>query len=260
MNDHPGFSVERLWLLIRRSVRLDLKLWATGFAAVTGVYFLISLMGMYIQAQTAADLPPEFFGHSSAVNTGLFLYALGGYLMTSRIFQELHDPTRGYVLLTLPASVKEKFLSAWLVTAPLYTMVVMAVLFLMELVCSVIDIRLFGAGFGWFNPFDSDVLMKIIAYFGLHSIFLLGGVFFRKNNFIKTILTLVVVQIVLTMVFGLILYLLWTIVPGFPENAFDREAIIELAPQVNVIKAAGWIMVMLILLPVGYYRFKHRQL
>ena len=260
MNDHPGFSLERLWLLIRRSVLLDLKLWVTGFSAVTGFYFLISLMGMYIQSQQTAELPGDFYHHSSAVNTGLFLYALGGYLMASRIFQELHDPARGYVLLTLPASAKEKFLSAWLITAPFYTIAVMAVLFLMELVCSAIDVRLFGAGFGWFNPLNSEVLMKIIAYFGMHSIFLLGGVFFRKNNFIKTILALVIAHIVLAMVFGLIMYLLWTIVPGFPENVFDREVLLEQAPLGDLMKATGWIIVMLIFLPVGYYRFKYRQL
>jgi hypothetical protein len=47
--------------------------------------------------------------------------------------------------------------------------------------------------FNIFNPFTSDVLSTILGFFFYQSIFLLGAVYFKKNNFIKTLLVMIVV-------------------------------------------------------------------
>ena len=46
--------------------------------------------------------------------------------------------------------------------------------------------------FNIFNPFTADVISTILGFFFYQSIFLLGAIYFKSNNFIKTLLVVIV--------------------------------------------------------------------
>ena len=253
MNNHPAFSLQRLWLLVRRSIRLDLTLWMTGFAAVAGMYFLLSLA-------VKALVNEEAVAYYGVTGMGLFIYTLGGYLMTSRMFQELHDPAGGYVLLTLPASPLEKFLSAWLISAPMYTLAALITLMVAETGASGLASRLFDSQFHLFAPFEEHVRQQVVTYFGIQSVFLLGAVVFRKNNFLKTVLAVVVINVVLGLFFGAIMMAIMVVQPDFPAMLFGTEHMDIAIRYGSVASTLSLFLLMLGCLTIGYYRFVHRQL
>jgi hypothetical protein len=106
-----------------------------------------------------------------------FVIYVGGLIVTSMVFSDLHDRQKASLYLMLPCSNLERFLSKWFLTSIGYIFGTLALYSLFFL----------------FNkqPFDLtqlDFWFSILKYMVFHSVILLGSITFKKYALLKTAL------------------------------------------------------------------------
>jgi hypothetical protein len=193
METNNIFSVHRLYLLIRRQVFSNGKSLLIAFGGVSGFLLIISLLVAYFNPTALSGLTVLYF-------TTMFI---GGFIFTSNFFGEMHQIQKSYSFLTLPVSINERLAAGWILTGilfPLFSLLVMAaIVFSANLVMN------FTVDMAPFQSVFSNTSMKLIKiYIITQSIFLFGSVYFRKNNFLKTLLALIVVSLILNIYTGLL--------------------------------------------------------
>jgi hypothetical protein len=190
-----SFSVSRFWLVVLRFWKLNQKNWLIGLLGAAGLIFSFWLLiGINLFSPAESAGPGQMVNPTAMISgPAMFFYLIGGLVLTSYIFYEIHTPVRAYQLFTLPASTLEKFMAAWFVSSVLYTIGVMVSIFLLSLMTETIAAFRFEnwSLFTLFNPFQTEQMESIGNYFFYQSIFLLGAVYFRKNNFLKTVLVII---------------------------------------------------------------------
>lgn len=190
----------RLKQLFVRQLVINRKGLLIGFAAMMGVLLFISIL------QTWSNNNSQL---SVYYNLGLVIFHIGGYLLTSGAFNELHTPSRSQFYLTLPASNAEKLLVNWFIYSPLYVLAAMAGLVLTSGLGTLICMGAFGTPLMVFNPFESTVLWNIAFYLVIQTIFMLGAVYFRKHNALKTVFAYFLVSTFITIWFILVAFLIF---------------------------------------------------
>lgn len=202
LNPTNSFSTTRFIHLCKRTFILNQRQWAIGLLASTGIVLVIWLIPSLIILSESGVSRFE-----NLLPTALTIFTLWGLLVTSDIFNELYTPSTAFQSLTLPASSSEKFLSAWVLTMPIFLMVTVTSIFLITLLSSLMVIIIDGS-FSWsfiYNPFDETTWDFALSYFFLNSLFLLGAIYFRKSNFLKTIVAMIALMIsfmILWAIFG----------------------------------------------------------
>lgn len=187
-------SFERFTLVLQRFRVLHQRNFLIGFLCVAGFLFLL---GTFPTISGMVNLTRS--GFYAIQDTAMFLYVWGGLIFTSILFSELHTSTQAFQFLTLPATSTEKLFSAWLISSVLYTILAMSGIFLLSVIIETVRGINTGAwtSFYLFNPFRADIFQTILSYFFYESIFLLGAIYFQKNNFLKTLLTIAAIMMVL---------------------------------------------------------------
>jgi uncharacterized membrane protein YeaQ/YmgE (transglycosylase-associated protein family) len=245
------FSIKRASLLIQRHILYNLKTYMISFAAVGGILIFISLMNTWSNG-----------GHFSETvfhNLGQVFAFIGGALVTSNIYKEISSKHRGWFYMMLPANPSEKLLSYWLLTSVGYAIAASVALSVASLVTSLFTTMFFKTTFYVFNPLASQHLTLMLHYCIVQSVFFLGAVYFEKNNFLKTILSVFVLQMVLGIVGGIvgkILFGEWHI----EANTLSLEGdyfFTVLIP--NVAKTFYYGLMIPLFLTVSYFRLKERE-
>jgi hypothetical protein len=117
----------------------------------------------------------------------------GGLIFTSTIFADLHHPLQRFHYLTLPCSNLERFLSRYLLTAPLFYLYVLVFYAVFDWLAGVISQALMGKSAAAFAPFEPRMLQVTLLYFGLHALMFGGAIYFRSHAAVKTALSIVVI-------------------------------------------------------------------
>ena len=196
----PFFSLERCKLVVIRFFVMNRKNWTIGLLGALGFLLAVWLLPVW---GSPGRTPAQF---ASLLPTAMFLYTLGGLIITSIIFKEMHEPSKAFQFLTLPASGLEKFTAAWFITYLAYTVIAIAALLLLSIVVEVSHALYTGywENFQLFNPFEGDNVERYFNYFFYHCVFFLGAVYFKKNHFIATALTIIVFFISMFFIFSII--------------------------------------------------------
>jgi len=175
--------LNRIILLFRRNVMINKRTILIGFISlVCGVVFIKGTVLYY------GEISP--ISAESIVTFGFVIFTLVGYAFTSIMFYEKNSASSAPQFFTLPASPFEKLISAWLLSFCAYTIVGLLLLYVLSL--------LIGLPADWF--FSIKIFNEIWPYVIYQSIFFLGAVHFRSNNFLSTLVTMLGVLIL----FGLI--------------------------------------------------------
>jgi hypothetical protein len=186
------FSTPRFIHLCIRAILLNQRQWLIGLLASSGIVIVIWLVPtLFIVAETGEAR------FENLLPTALFIFTLWGLLLTSDIFQELHSPSTAYQSLTLPATSTEKFISSWVLTMPIFLVVTISTIFLIGILSS-ISVMIFDSSFSGFhiyNPFEESTVNFVLNYLFYNSLFLLGAIYFKKNNFLKTITAFITIMI-----------------------------------------------------------------
>lgn len=188
-----SYNPQRQLLFVRRQLALFQQPWLIAAGVVFGLLLIISILAAIYNPQQLYEIQ------------GLYLAALliGGLIFTSQIFKELHSPHRSYFFLTLPASTLEKLAGAWLLTSPIYILGFTLISFIIFLISFLIG----GIPFSLSYFFNEELGGTITSYMVTQTIFLWGAVYFRKNNFLKTVLTLIGFILCLAAYVGLLVWL-----------------------------------------------------
>ncbi|MEE4176944.1 MAG: hypothetical protein V2I46_05485 [Bacteroides sp.] len=197
-NKNNTFSFNRLFLLGKRQVVGNFSGLLIAFAAIAGSLLVIALLTGYSSPTSLLNIGPLFY----------VVLFIGGFVFTSNIFAELHSPQKSIPFLTLPVSKLERLVNAWLLTAilfPILAFIAFSLVLLLAYLILGIPIPAGAFAMLW----SAKALKIVILYFITQSIFLFGAVYFRKHNFLKTLLSLFVIQNVIGLFAALVGYLLF---------------------------------------------------
>lgn len=191
------FNLTRFGLLLKSDLFSNYRTILIFTASVASMLFLYSLI--FSGGAMAGNFHPRIY---------LLLLFIGGFWTSSLAFKDLHDKQKNYVVLTLPCSNFEKFLSKLILTSVGYVCAITVGFYLLSLLVAGLDALLLHVGQSTFNPFRNGILYYIRDYLILQSVFLLGSIYFRKHSISKTILFLSCLAIVLVL-FSLIVSVLF---------------------------------------------------
>jgi len=198
MKTNNILDIKRLGFLLRRQIFSNGKSMMIALVGVSGIMLFITLLVGFFNPTALNSLHHLYF-------TAMFI---GGYIFTSNIYAELYPVHRSYHYLTLPVSVTERLLSGWIISGILYSLIALLIIGIIVLLSNLIlSIALVNA------PVQTLLLKGALKttsiYLITQTIFLLGAAYFKKNNFLKTILALflftLALQIFVT-VFGYLLF------------------------------------------------------
>ncbi len=166
-------DINRMFSFIKRQSLLNANATIIGALAIIGALFFISGLVGYFYPQSVTKLKPVYFGT-------LYIY---GLIRTSNVFSELHNPQRGYAFLTLPVSTAEKLWGSWILSAPVFTFLFSGICIVLYFLACIIGGRMDA----FHKIFDLDNLRGVGFFLIMQSVFFLGAVYFKKNNFMKTV-------------------------------------------------------------------------
>jgi hypothetical protein len=126
----------------------------------------------------------------------LYLF-LGGAIITSHSFRDLHAPETTMNWLTVPASKLEKLLVMLWFTSLGYALFLIVLFTLASPVVEGVLRLFFGRNNPLFRPFQVDHFQSIAGYMLVQSLFFLGSAYFKSHPFIKTFLALCLVHLAL---------------------------------------------------------------
>lgn len=253
-NKNNTFSLKRLFLLGKRQIISNYSGMLIGFAGFTGIFLIVNLFTVYYNPGAKLNLEVPFY---------LILFIVG-YVFTSIIFAEVQSPQKSIPFLTLPVSNLERLVNAWLLTAILFPILVfLGFALVIGLVYLILQVPIPRGTFEFF--WSAQVLKAFILYFITQSVFLFGAMYFRKHNFLKTILSLFVIQSVIGLVAALVGYLL------FGTLNFDGNEIVTNAAQspglekffsetlVDIVKFAFYYLTVPFFLLLTWFGIKERE-
>lgn len=218
LNPTNRFSTARFIHLCKRALILNQRQWLVGLLSASGLIFVIWVIpNLFIVRETGIVRFEE-----ELISATFFIFLLWGLLLTSDIFQDLHSPSTAFQTLTLPATSAEKFLSAWCITMPVFLIVTISAIFIMGMISSLMILIFYGAssGFTIYNPINATTGEFALNYLFLNSLFLLGAIYFRKNNFLKTILAFIVIMISMFFLWAIIGWI-YMILFGIDRFSFE---------------------------------------
>lgn len=209
-------DINRLWALLVRELLLNKR-------NIPIMFFSMILLFLLLDFSLLNDFFLKGYGlsHSQLYPVVVLIYCL---IVTSTSFSEMNSSDRKIDFMMLPASVEEKFAVKFF-----YTTVVFIIISIAALSISAVIVELIRAILGSeilfkkiFNLYSPGMLFGFIKkYLALHAVFFFGAIYFKKLEFGKTILTIVVMLAVL----GLYLLIL-NYIPAF-KNTLTQKIILQ---------------------------------
>lgn len=147
-----------------------------------------------------------------SLNHYFFVLFVGGFILTSHAFKDLHQTELAYSYLTLPCSNFERFLSKWLLTSVGYALGLLALFYIFVIARMGLNFAIFHNDFTLPDLFNTTFLHSLSNYIVLHSIVFLGAVVFRRYCLLKTALSVGCIFLVfgyITTLVGLKFYAFW---------------------------------------------------
>jgi hypothetical protein len=183
------FNTTRFFLILKRDFISNYRTILITICAVAGFVILASVVSAFNRGGEGFHMTLYF----------LLLY-VSGFIVSSRVFKDIHDEGRSFTYITLPGSQLEKFTGRVLYTSIGYVIGTFVVYSAIAALSELINQLLFGYTHTLANPFSGVFLIGSAAFVVIQSIFLAGAVFFRKNSFIKTLLMLMVLAVAVVVI------------------------------------------------------------
>ena len=190
---------------------------------------------------------------------------IGGMVLTSLAFREMHNHERGYMYLTLPGSHLEKFTAKLILTTVGWSLGSLIVYWLFSVLAAGLTSLLFGMAHPIFDPFQESVWQFIRVYVVTQSVFLFGAVRFRRWQLLQTILALSVVGVAFSILTGLLGRLVfhdyfrgpfWTIQW---DNSMGEEVMRFYGQVLRVLRFTFWWIMPVFFWAVGFMRLRDTE-
>lgn len=175
-----GFSFDRFLQVTFRTLQINKRTYALGFGG-----FFVGLYGLWILAELFVSGTAEAQSSTMILGFGILVYQIAGYVLTATVFSELQSSDSAPQMLTLPAAASEKLSSAWVVSFVLYSTLAFTTLFILGFLMWVTADLFFGRSVSIAMDAITPV-QNLLTYLLFNSVFLLGAIYFKGNNFLKT--------------------------------------------------------------------------
>jgi hypothetical protein len=190
----------RLALLLRNDIVAQAK--PILLTAGTACALMIVAWVINVVVGHAGNFYPFFFG---------WTIILGGLVLTSRSFTELHDPLKGTWYLTLPGSMPEKFISKLVLTSIGFAAATVLFFYAFSLAASLAARVIFGIPMPVFQLSPGGARESLVVFLTLHPLFFFGSIYFRRLSLLKTLFSVLSLLIAV----GLVMTLLgWSLFSG----------------------------------------------
>lgn len=252
------FNLNRFFKLIKRDLIIYKRpmMLVLGGAAV--LLFLISTMVYFGDENDASALNGDYW----MVWATIMLMG-GGYLFTSSVFWEFRNPDSRLGFLTTPASNMEKMLSRWIYSFILFPLSVMALTYLVYLVCKVLY-----PGVTWSGE-DYRQYMRPASqiYLWCHGMLFMFAIWFNRYTAPKAAIVSFLLFIVTTICAAGLLYIVFNSAFDSPFGMTDN---VNIEPnenfKLNVENNLGPLLLRISLivptiffLVVSYFKMKEKE-
>ncbi len=198
------FDLQRFGMLFRRHTVENFRYYLMSLAVFSGILILIFSFLFFTGRGNE-----RVISENSQFGVFIVFLLLGGTIYTSTIFGELSEKKHAIASLTLPASINEKFLTAWVYTAIIFPLLFTICFYCVDWIFISVISR--GSYQRMINVFSDPFFPAFFFYALLNSIVLWGAIFFEKLHFIKTAFVVFIAALILTAFSS---YLIKSIIPG----------------------------------------------
>ncbi len=253
---HRHFSWKRLGHLARKTLSERWRGTAVAAAVVGGVLILQGGLPLLLKKSHGTD-------YSVYLIIAMLIW---GSIEASSAFPDLHKKPKNEMFLLLPASALEKTLVPLLYVSLLIPVAIFATVYLGSVITEGLTVLVLpGEGFrplrlwqeGWLRLIGYTVIMQ--------SLFFLGGAWFRRSCWWKTVLSLVVLGIALMILTGGLMWIFFgSIINDMPFYDYDFSQLkLNWPAFARAAEILGRILVFGILPPfcwiVAWFRVKEAQ-
>ena len=169
-----------------------------GRLALSDLYLsykaMIIALGAAIGVLLVVNVASVFTSGAWAFNAVFFpqVLLIGGFVVTSLSFRNMHNKLTGHTYLTMPGSMLEKYVAKLLLTTLGWSIACLAGYFTFSLLAAGLTRAIFGVSHGVFNPFGASAWAAIRIYVITQSVVFVGAIYFRKLHLLKTALSLTI--------------------------------------------------------------------
>jgi hypothetical protein len=199
------FNFKRFFLTLKNDIIRNSRTYLVTLGAIAGVI-------------TAIDMLPGIITGKTITPVAIFIPIMIplGFIFSSTVFNEMHDPQKGLVFLTTPSSTFEKLLSKLLITTVLYIPAMFLYFHLLTFFINGINTLFFGSA-----PQHFDFNWNLARYYIiLQSIFLFASSYFKKNALLKLLFAGFLLQMFFSF-FSIINFKLFFDFPDFSNFNFN---------------------------------------
>jgi hypothetical protein len=219
------FSPKRFWYLLSRDFLAVYRPLLVTLGASGVVVLFFSFISSALQG--TGRIHYFFFF--------VILYTVG-CILASLVFNPMHKKEKNMEFLMMPASILEKFLVKWLLVTVGFPLAMILMSSGVSLISEGINKLLFDRVHVFFNPVDPAIWKGLLFFMIFQSLFFLGGAYFRKVQFIWSLLligTFAFVALILSIVFiGMVM---WT---SFLESAVTMTTMNQIGGAGNTMDLA----------------------
>ena len=180
------FNLNRTINLCKRQLLINRQTLLVGMGTISALMLVITILSAYFKLSSISQL----------TDWNLTLIFICGFTFTSMFFSEFRNTPKAIFYLTLPVSNIERLFVAWFLTSPILVLVSSIILYGIN----VLGIIIATGNYVNIQPFlNAEYFHSILKYMLIQPIFLFGSVVFKKNNFLKTVLTIIITFLFLTL-------------------------------------------------------------
>jgi hypothetical protein len=176
-----------------------------------------------------------------------------GLVFASLSFSDMHHPLQRFHYLTLPCSNLERFVSRYLLSAPLFYLYAVAAYFVFDFILRLLIRKFAEIAPPVFDPLNPMILDFTLAFFLTHALVFTGAIHFRSYTLVKTVLSgaLIAVGLALLQLLSVKVFY-WDYFPAFLSLEAERDFRLSTPPWlaeplvIYSVLAAAWVWVMYI--------------
>lgn len=188
------FDIGRIGHLLRRDLVRVYRVALIAAAAIVALMIIQAMLQPLMSDRTVVD-----------IIVFAVIAFVGGPIVASKAFAELHDKRQNEAYLLLPASAAEKVVVRLLLVTVLYFVATAILVTAAAWLIYLLEAVAFGRSEVLFMPQAMLDPTLVGAFVVQQSMFLLGAAWFRKQHFLRTGLALTVILIALIWIFVTIL-------------------------------------------------------
>ncbi len=251
------FSLHRFQLLLKLHFAENGKHYLISSALLIGLFLVLMLP--IVGTKTYSD--PLYMLHILAI----MLLFLGSSLFTSVSLSHYQDTSKGIQAIMLPASQPEKFASVLLINL-LFVVLYFAAFWTMHFtIVAIANLSLPASGRKYF-PIPHDVFVFFTYwYFLIQAIVMLGAIYFKKNAYVKTAGSLLIITIAAYALNSLLAYSF----TGYEVQTFpfvrwmvyrDIPAQINFSESINTARWAFLILLIISFYLITFVRLREKEI